>query len=50
MVPTKGLLAVRLLNHAIDVKRTKNSSDALIIIDDYAITPRRDMSVIRRWH
>ena len=38
------LLAVRLLNHAVDVKWAKNSCCALIIIDDNAITPRRDMA------
>jgi hypothetical protein len=43
------LLAVGLLNHAVDVNRAKNSSGALIIIDDNAITPRKDVDMIRRW-
>ena len=42
------LLAVCLLDHAIDVKRAKDSSGALIIVNDNSITSRRDMGVIGR--
>lgn len=46
----KRLLAVRLLNHAIDMQWAKNSCCALIIIDDNSITPGRNMGVIRCWN
>ncbi len=50
MTPTKRYSPFVCFNHAVDVNRAKNSCCALIIIDDNAITPRRDVGMIRRWH
>lgn len=42
------LLAVCLLDHAIDVKRAKDSGGALVIVNDNSITSRRGVGVIGR--
>ena len=40
------LLAVWLLDHAIDMDRTKNSSRTLVVVNDDSVTAGGDMGVV----
>ena len=44
------LFAVRLLDHAVDMDRTKNSSRIIVIVYNDSVTARRDVGVIGRRH
>ena len=45
-----GLLAVRLLDYAIDMKRPKNRHSTPVVSNDHTIATRRDIGVIDGGH
>jgi len=42
----RNLLAVWLLDHTVDMDRTKNSGRTLVIVENDSVTARRDVGVI----
>ena len=42
----RDLLAVLLLDHAIDMDRTKNSSRTLVVVNDDSVTAGRDVGLV----
>jgi hypothetical protein len=42
----RGLLAVWLLDHVVDMDRAKNRGRTLVVIDNDSVTARRDVGVI----